>query len=262
MSAEAPEKPYKTINEMAAIAGVSARTLRYYESIGLLCPQRTDAGYRMYGNSDAKRLAHVIAMRSCGLPLQTIKDICQDPQADILGILKHHLAVLQKQHASTDAAMDRTKVAISAIERIDNMNVKDSFEHMKEEGLLRFEEEFGQEARERYGDETIDSSNQRMMALTKDEWDAKELLEESIKVQLRIAMATHDPQSEEAREFVRMHKKWIAIHWGNGFSEEAYIGLAHGYLEDPRFVNYYDSASGEGATEFLVQAVDAASCHS
>jgi len=44
------------------------------------------------------------------------------------------------------------------------------------------------EARQRYGDDAIEGANARMMALTKDEWDAKELLEESIKVQLRLAL--------------------------------------------------------------------------
>ena len=96
-----------------------------------------------------------------------------------------------------------------------------------------------------------------MMALTRDEWDAKELLEESIKVQLRLAMATGDAESPESQELVRMHKRWIGIHWGEGFAEEAYLGLVQGYLADPRFISYYDSAAGEGATAFLAQAVEA-----
>lgn len=66
-----------------------------------------------------------------------------------------------------------------------------------------------------------------MMALTKDEWEAKELLEDAIKVQLRIALQTQDPQSEAAQELARMHEKWIAIHWGNGYEEQEYLGNIH-----------------------------------
>lgn len=55
-----------------------------------------------------------------------------------------------------------------------------------------------------------------------------------------------------------MHEKWVAIHWGNGYKEQEYLGLVQGYLNDPRFVSYYDSAAGEGATEFLVQAIKSA----
>lgn len=55
-----------------------------------------------------------------------------------------------------------------------------------------------------------------------------------------------------------MHEKWIAIHWGNGYKKQEYLGLVQEYLNDPRFVSYYDSAAGEGATEFLVQAIESA----
>ncbi len=248
----------RTVKEMAALAGVSARTLRYYESLGLLHPLRTEAGYRLYGEEDAKRLAQVLAMRSCGLPLATIQRICSGDAQGILPMLKDHLATLEKQRGSTEAALGRTEAAIAALERMEPMSTEDSFQQMKREGLARFEEEYGQEARSLYGDDAIQASNERMMALTKDEWDAKELLEEAIKVQLRIAQAAGNPAGEEAQELVRMHRRWITIHWGPGYSEEAYRGLVHGYLADPRFVKYYDSAAGEGATEFLVSAVEAA----
>lgn len=137
------------------------------------------------------------------------------------------------------------------------MSTKDSFEMMKEQGLRDFENEYGEEARRLYGDDVIEDANARMMALTKDEWDAKELLEESIKVQLRLAMATGDPVGDEAQELVRMHRRWIGIHWGKAPEPDQYLGLAQGYLADPRFVSYYDSVAGEGATEFLVEAIRA-----
>lgn len=137
------------------------------------------------------------------------------------------------------------------------MSTQDAFEKMKAEGLESFETAYGREARERYGDDVIDKANERMMSLTKDEWDAKELLEESIKVQLRMAMATEDPASPESRELAHMHERWIGIHWGEGYQQQEYLGLIRGYLADPRFVDYYDSAAGTGATQFLVSAVEA-----
>lgn len=138
------------------------------------------------------------------------------------------------------------------------MTTEDSFEAMKREGLQQFEETYGAEARERYGNDAIDASNERMMNLTRDEWDTKELLEEAIKVQLRLARATDDPASPEAAELAAMHRKWITVHWGPGFDTATYLALVRGYLADPRFTKYYDGAAGVGATEFLVQAVEAA----
>lgn len=252
------KKATRTVKELASLAGVSARTLRYYESIGLLHPARTETGYRCYDEDDARQLAHVLAMRACGLPLGTIKRLCSRADADLLTTLREHLTTLQNQHNSTAEALRRTRAAIDAIERINPMNAQDSFEEMKRAGLDKFESTYGPEARERYGNEAIDAANERMMGLTQDEWDAKELLEEAIKVQLRLAMATKDAASEEAAELARMHRRWITIHWGPGYETGTYLALVRGYLADPRFTSYYDSAAGEGATAFLVQAVEAA----
>lgn len=246
-----------TVGELAKLAGVSARTLRHYEDKGLLRPSRDANGYRVYRTRDAKRLAQVLSMRACGLPLVTIRRLFDDPVADVHAALLAHLSNLRAQEKSLDDAIARTERAIAAIEGMEGMNENDAFAAMKEEGLRQFEETYGQEARERYGDDAIEAANARMMALTRDEWDAKELLEEAIKVQLRLAMATGGPQGEAAAELARMHEKWIRIHWGSGYTREAHRGLARGYLADARFRDYYDSACGDGATDFLVAALEA-----
>ncbi|MBQ9042226.1 MAG: TipAS antibiotic-recognition domain-containing protein [Eggerthellaceae bacterium] len=132
-----------------------------------------------------------------------------------------------------------------------------SYDDFHDGGLERHEETYGKEARKRYGDEAVDATNERLMSMSRDEWEAKELLEESIKVQLRIAMAEGDAHGEAAAELARMHARWITMHWGGSYSREGHLGLAQGYLADQRFRDYYDSAAGEGATEFLVEALSA-----
>lgn len=61
----------------------------------------------------------------------------------------------------------------------------------------------------------------------------------------------------DEKRLARMHERWISIHWGPGYGKDEYLGLVCGYLADPRFVSYYDDAAGEGATAFLVKAVEA-----
>ena len=246
-----------TVGQLAKLAGVSTRTLRHYEDLGLLAPARTASGYRSYHPSDAKRLAQILSMKACGLPLTTIRHLLDGSETDVHTALVTHLATLRAQENSLHKAIARTEAAIAAIERINDMNEKDAFESLKKQGLKDFEETFGEEARQRYGDDVIDAANERMMSLNRDEWDAKELLEESIKVQLRLAMASGDPVGEESAELARMHARWIRIHWGEGYSREAHLGLAHGYLADQRFIDYYDDACGQGATEFLVRTLEA-----
>ena len=80
-------------------------------------------------------------------------------------------------------------------------------------------------------------------------------LERAILGQLSIAIGDGDPKSSEAQNLLRC----IVV----GFTQlrrepqdEAYLGLAHGYLADQRFVDYYDKPCGTGATAFLVQAIE------
>ena len=135
------------------------------------------------------------------------------------------------------------------------MNEQEAFEQMKACELKTFKETYGEEARERYGAQAVEESNARLRDMSRDEWDEKTQLEESIKNQLRQAIMMKSVTSEAAQELVRLHQKWIRFHWGDRFNKEAYLGLAEMYLLDPRFTDYYDKAAGNGATEFLVRAI-------
>ena len=137
------------------------------------------------------------------------------------------------------------------------MSEHEAFEALKRHAIEENERAYGREAREWYGDDAVDAANERLTSLPRDEWDEKDQLERAIREQLRTAMATGDPAGEPARELARTHARWIALHWGEGhYSREAHRGLAQMYLADDRFRAYYDTAAGEGATEFLVAALE------
>lgn len=119
------------------------------------------------------------------------------------------------------------------------------------------EERYGAEARERYGDEAVDTANERILDMDAAAWNDLKELERAVLGQLSIAMADGDVRGPEAEKLVAMHRHWVGLHWGAEPEDAAYLGLCQGYLADPRFVAYCDKPCGEGATEFLVRAVDA-----
>jgi DNA-binding transcriptional MerR regulator len=82
------EKLWK-IGELAAATGLTVRTLHHYDEIGLLTPsERTEAGYRLYGEDDVRRLYEIRALRDLGLPLSEIPAALDgDPR----GVLEGHL---------------------------------------------------------------------------------------------------------------------------------------------------------------------------
>ena len=91
------------INELAALAGVSTRTLRYYDQIGLLSPGRTTrAGYRVYAPAQVDRLQHILFYRALGLPLGQIRDLLDDPGFDRAAALRGHQAPPEPEPAPHD----------------------------------------------------------------------------------------------------------------------------------------------------------------
>ena len=71
------------VGEVAALAGVTVRTLHHYDRIGLLSPSgRTATGYRQYAPADLDRLHQVLLYRELGFPLEEVATLLDDPSAD------------------------------------------------------------------------------------------------------------------------------------------------------------------------------------
>ena len=82
-----------TIKEMSELSGVSARTLRYYDEIGLFHPTgKSDAGYRLYDKTSLETLRSILYFREMDIPLNSIKEIINNPALD-----KYHVLEMQKK---------------------------------------------------------------------------------------------------------------------------------------------------------------------
>lgn len=247
-----------SISQLAKMAGVSVRTLRYYDEIGLLVPLRGENGYREYGDDEIHSLQQIMLLRSCGLPLVDIADALSKEDFDLKARLRAHLVSLEDQSIQLAQTMNFVRMAINGLEDFKKMTDEERFERLKRDSVKRFESEYGTEARRLYGDKVIDDSNERMLSMSKLAWDAKEELEQRVKGALVAAMATSDTSSPESRMLAELHAQWIRVHWGeDGYSPDAHKQLAKGYLDDQRFVDYYDGACGEGATKFLAEVIEA-----
>ena len=99
---------------MAALTGVSVRTLHHYDHIGLVVPSvRTPAGYREYTDADIERLHLVLVYQSIGMPLDEIRALLDDSSADVVGHLRRQHGLLLEQ-------AERLQHTIKAVEELMN----------------------------------------------------------------------------------------------------------------------------------------------
>ncbi|SFQ20745.1 DNA-binding transcriptional regulator, MerR family [Amycolatopsis arida] len=86
------------VGELAATAGLTVRTLRYYDEIGLLSPsQRTSAGHRLYSAQDVERLYRIGLLRQLGLRLDEVAAALTDPDWNLLATMNRHIARLDQR---------------------------------------------------------------------------------------------------------------------------------------------------------------------
>ncbi|GLB61465.1 MerR family transcriptional regulator [Cytobacillus sp. NCCP-133] len=243
-----------TVQKLAKLAGVSSRTLRYYDEIGILKPARTNSsGYRIYGQQEVDRLQQILFYRELGVSLDQIKEIITGPAFNAADALKEHREKLLEKRKQLDVLISNVEKTIASAEGRTTMSDKDKFEGFKKKMIEDNEEQFGKEIREKYGNETVDKSNAKLMNMTQEEHEAVTKLAEEVNNTLAEAMETGDPAGELAQIAADLHKQWITFYWSE-YSKEAHAGLAEMYVADERFKAYYDKIQ-PGAAEFLRDAI-------
>lgn len=247
-----------TVGQMAHLSGVSVRTLHHYEDLGLLCPLHASNGYRTYTSDDVARLQQILLYKEFGLELSIIKAMLDAPDFNVRKALAQHLESLQERKQQLETLIATVQKTIASLEGSIAMTDKEKFEGLKRKTVEKNEQAFGQEARKRWGDDMINKANEKLLSMDEASWNSLQELEESIIQQLQLAMQSGEITGPEAQELVSLHTTWIRTHWPEGaYSREAHLGLAQGYLADERFCTYYDSRAGEGATNFLVEVLEA-----
>lgn len=243
-----------TVQKLGRLAGVSARTLRYYDEIGLLKPARTNsAGYRLYGPAEVDRLQQILFYRELGLSLERIKEIITAPSFDRAAALRGHRRQLLARKEQLDLLIKNVDKSLAALEGRMTMTDQEKFEGFKRELIEENEQKFGAEARAKYGDAAVDRSNEMLMGMTKEQYDRFVQLGEELMQTLKAAFATGDPAGELAQKAADMHRQWLAFTWPH-YSKEAHAGLAQMYVDDERFTAYYDQDQ-PGLAKFLRDAI-------
>ena len=235
------------MQEVVLATGVTSRTLRHYDAIGLLPVQQKGAGgERLYGPAELVRLQRILVLRELGLPLSMIADVLAG-SIDDAAALRAHGDQLRRQR-------DRIERMISAVERTVDGLAKGV--PMEEAGMFEgfADDPYAQEAHERWPDNYAQSQRQ-LTAMSPQEQRA--LFERGEELTRLLGAALESgaaPGDAPVQALIAAHYAWVTAFWTPNRS--AYVGLGRMYVDDPRFAANYDAVA-PGLAVFMRDAIEA-----
>lgn len=240
-----------TVQKLAGLAGISTRTLRYYDDIGLLKPRRTStSGYRLYGAEEVDRLQQILFYRELGVGLEEIKAIVTSSAFNRTAALRHHHERLLDKKKQLELLIANVEKSLAGAEGRNIMSDQEKFEGFKQKLIEENEQKYGAEVRAKYGSEVIDRSNKRMKNMTEDQYKGVQKLSGEVNAAIKAAFEVGDPGSGLARKACELHKQWLLKFWDE-YSPEAHLALTQMYVDDDRFTAYYDKIVPGCAVYFL-----------
>jgi len=243
-----------TVQKLGRLAGISTRTLRYYDEIGILKPARINSsGYRIYGQTEVDRLQQIMLYREMGVNLDTINEIITSATFDeTVALEEHHHKLLAQRH-EIDLLISNVEKTMEYQKGRIKMDDKEKFNGFKKKLVEDNEKKYGKEVREKYGEDEVNKSNQKMLNMTQEQYAEFEKLSQEVLDTLEEAFATGDPSGDLGQKTADLHRQWLSYTWGT-YSKEAHAGLAQMYVDDERFTAFYDKKQ-PGMAVFLRDAV-------
>lgn len=219
-----------TVKQLADLAGVSIRTLHYYDEIGLLKPTSYgENGYRYYDEQAVLRLQQILFFRELDFSLDDVKDILDQPEFDVLHALREHRKALQQKVTRLNRLINTVDNTISHLKGELEMSQKSFFEGFDEK-------KYEQQARQRYGDAEVKESTDRWNRYTPDQKAKIKAESEAIYRDILANMSKGYDSSQVQQAIARWHQHlWY-------FYEPSYdrlMGLAQLYTEHPDFMATY-----------------------
>ncbi len=230
----------KTVKEISQTAGVSVRTLHYYDEINLLKPtKKTDAGYRLYDDTALERLHTIMLFRELQFPLKEIRNILDNPDFDTKAALKEqiHMLELKKSRLNEIITSARNLLLKGDME----MNFS-AFDNTKME-------KYASEAKQKWGKTNAYKEYEQTRCTAADK--TKEMMQ----IFSEIGEIRHLPaNSTEAQTLIRKLQRFITEHYYT-CTDEILKGLGQLYTADKRFKENIDKAGGAGTAEFTANVI-------
>ena len=234
------------INEVAKLTGVSARTLQYYDEIGLLIPEKLNNGYRDYSYENLDKLQKILFYRFLKFKLNDIKELL-DGETENLKILEQQRELILKEKEKFQIILHNIEKTINTYKGEETMTIEEKFNGFKKEDLNKYEDQ----AIEKYGKGTIEESKKRQSG-------KEDIVAEKFNSVFR-SMAEYKQNGLNIEEKEVQSKVEDLYNYMNEYafdcSIEVFSYIGKGYSQNPEFKNNIDKF-GEGVAEYISKAIE------
>lgn len=272
----------KTVKDVSEITGVSIRTLRYYDEIGLLKPTKlTKAGYRLYDNKALGKLQEIMFFRELGIPLTDIKKIMENPNYDKEQALLTQKSLLEQKRNRLNGIIELITDVIKGVntmsfEAFSNEEVQKMVNHtlecMAKESLEEQVQKYG--SMEKYKEHLASGfANEQAMADVLKWYGSKEKAMEAVMQANGSGEAIKQEQDEnakiyqlfmEAKEADRADMAHLAVEmlaenykrlFALDNARSILIDLAKEYLQGEKLAEATDNQFGKGCAQYVAHAI-------
>ncbi len=235
----------RTVNQVSKLAGVSIRTLHYYDKMGLLTPSSTtEAGYRLYDDTDMERLQQILLFRELEFPLKEIKKILDSKDFNKSEALRQQIELLQLKKEHLDNLI---QLACKTLKTGENIMDFKAFDKKKMD-------EYAKQAKEKWGNtDSYKEFEKKSQGVTDTmrETQAQEMMEIFAEFgEMMEQRVTDAPVQEQVKKL----QDYITENYYN-CTNEILAGLGVMYGADGAFTDNINKAGGPGCAEFVAKAI-------
>ena len=272
----------KTVKDVSEISGVSIRTLRYYDEIGLLKPtELSDAGYRLYDNKALERLQEIMFFKELEIPLEDIKKIMDNPNYDKEQALLAQKSLLEQKRNRLNGIIELITDVVKGVntmsfgafnnEEIQKM-VNHTLECMSKKSLDEQVQKYG--SMEKYKEHLVSGfANEQatadllkwygskekaidaVMQATGNTEELKQEQEENAKIYKQFMTAKETDDMDMAHSAVELLAENYKTMFALDNARNILLDLAKEYLLSQKLAEATDSQFGKGCSEYVAHAI-------
>ncbi|WP_294411511.1 MerR family transcriptional regulator [uncultured Ruminococcus sp.] len=235
-----------TVKQVSELTGVSIRTLRYYDEIGLLPPaSHTEGGYRLYDDTALERLQQILLFRELEFPLKDIVRIVSSPDFDRKKALEQQIELLElkKQHLENLISFARGIKLLGV--RAVNFSAFDTSKL----------DEYAKRAKEQWGN-TPEYKELKEKESKRTPEEEQQLMERFMSLFAEFGeLKGGSPGSSEGQAMVKKLQSFITEHFYN-CTDKILAGLGKMYAGGGEISENIDKVGGKGTADFAAAAIE------